>query len=68
MDPHSLSVSLTFTDIIKLKKNRLEAAKPKEWTEKKKKVVTGDIDFQKGDQKEIAGFGTREKVSAPLPG
>ena len=68
MDPHSLSVSLTFTDIIKLKKNRLEAAKSKEWNEKKKKVVTGDIDFQKGDQKEIAGFGTREKVSAPLPG
>ena len=68
MDPHSLSVSLTFTDIIKLRKNRLEAAKPKEWNEKRKKVVTGDIDFQKGDQKEIAGCGTREKVSAPPPG
>lgn len=67
MDPHSLSVSLTFIDTIKLK-NRLEAAKPKEGNEKKKKVVTGDIDIQKGDQKEIAGFSTREKVSALLPG
>ena len=64
----SLTISLTFTDIIKLRKNRLEAVKPKEWNEKKKKVVTGDIDFQKGDRKEIAGCGTREKVSAPPPG
>ena len=28
----------------------------------------GDIDFQKGDQKEIAGFNTKEEVSAPIPG
>ena len=65
MDPYSLSVTLT--DTIKLRKNRLEAANSKEGKEKKK-VVMGDIDFQKGDQKEIAGFNTKEKVSAPIPG
>lgn len=68
MDPYSLSVTLTLIDTITLRKNRLEAAKSKEGNEKKKKVVTGDIDFQKGDQKEIAGFNTKEKVSALLPG
>ena len=65
MDPYSLSVTLT--DTIKLRKNRLQAANSKEGKEKKK-VVMGDIDFQKGDQKEIAGFNTKEKVSAPIPG
>ena len=67
MDPYSLSVTLTLTDTSKLRKNRLEAANSKEGNEKKK-VVTGDIDFQKGDQKEIAGFNTKEKVSALIPG
>lgn len=67
MDPYSLSVTLSLTDTIKLRKNRLEAAKSKEGNEKKK-VVMGDIDFQKGDQKEIAGFNTKEEVSAPIPG
>lgn len=39
MDPYSLSVTLK--DNIKLRKDRLEAAKSKEGNEKKKVVVTG---------------------------
>ena len=51
---------LIYTHTIKLRKNRLEAAKFKERNEKKRKVVTGDTGFPerrpKGNFK--AGFST----------